>query len=118
MLPICKGLLARRSRVRVTRRGIAGLTIGWLLVVPAAADDFPDWAYPVNPPADPFDATVLRQIPGSKRQYTEAQIEDDFNPPDWFPDDHPPMPKVVANGMPSAVKACSKCHVSNGAGHP
>jgi len=87
-------------------------------VAPAVADDFPDWAYPANPPAVTFDAVKLKSMPGSDRQYTEAQIEDDFNPPDWFPQDHPPMPKVVAHGTPPAVRACAKCHVPNGAGHP
>ena len=80
--------------------------------------DFPEWAYPANPPAGAFDATVLKQVPGSAKQFTQAQIEDDFNPPDWFPQDHPTMPPVVAVGIPPAVKACSKCHVTNGAGHP
>jgi cytochrome c553 len=28
------------------------------------------------------------------------------------------MPSVVANGRPPAVKACSKCHVTTGGGHP
>jgi len=84
----------------------------------ATAVSFPEWAYPVNPPVAPFDTVVALTMPGSGKHYTQAQIEDDFAPPDWFPDDHPPMPAVVANGRPSAVKACSKCHVSNGAGHP
>ena len=82
------------------------------------AADFPDWAYPVTPPPGTFDAAVAKQLPGSTKQYTQAQIEDDFNPPDWFPQDHPEMPSVVANGRPPAVKACAKCHISNGAGHP
>ena len=79
---------------------------------------FPEWAYPVNPPLSQFDASVPRRLPDSDRSYTQAQIENDFAPPDWFPEDHPPMPAVVANGRPPAVKACSKCHVTNGAGHP
>jgi len=83
-----------------------------------AAADWPEWAYPVNPPVSAFDATVAKQLPGSAKQFTQAQIEDDFNPPDWYPEDHPSMPPVVANGRPPAVKACSKCHISSGAGHP
>jgi cytochrome c553 len=101
------------------KRALANLVMGWTLIaVPGIAADFPDWAYPANPPVAPFDAVVLKQMPGSTKQFTQAQIENDFSPPDWFPQDHPPMPKVVANGMQPAVKACSKCHVSNGAGHP
>jgi cytochrome c553 len=75
-------------------------------------------AYPVNPKAGPFDAAVSKPLSGSEKQYTQAQIEDDFDPPDWFPGDHPAMPDVVAHGIQPAVKACSKCHLPNGAGHP
>ena len=78
----------------------------------------PEWAYPANPPMTPFDATTQKTIPGSKVSFTQAQIENDFTPPDWFPEDHPPMPGVVAHGREPAVKACSKCHVTNGGGHP
>ena len=90
----------------------------FLAATPAMAEDFPAWAYPVVPPTPALDAVKPLTMPGSDRQFTQAQIEDDFNPPDWFPQDHPPMPKVVAHGTPPAVRACSKCHVSNGAGHP
>jgi cytochrome c553 len=83
-----------------------------------SANPAPEWAYPVNPPLAPFDATVPKTLPGSSRSYTQAQIENDFAPPDWFPEDHPPMPPVVAHGREPAVKACSKCHVTNGGGHP
>src|ERR1700733_11130753 len=83
-----------------------------------AAASFPEWAYPANPPLAEFDAREEKTLPGSSRKYTQAQVENDFTPPDWFPEDHPAMPTVVANGRAPAVKACSKCHVTNGAGHP
>jgi cytochrome c553 len=100
--------------------GIGGVVSGVLAqsAAPAATPPNPEWAYPVNPPVAEFDATVLETLPGSSRKYTQAQVENDFTPPDWFPEDHPAMPKVVANGREPAVKACSKCHVTNGAGHP
>ena len=82
------------------------------------AAELPEWAYPEKSPAAPWDAVVLKQIPGSTKKFTQAQIEDNFNPPDWFPGDHPPMPDIVAHGRPPAVSACAKCHISNGAGHP
>ncbi len=82
------------------------------------AAELPEWAYPEKSPAAPWDAGVLKQIPGSTKKFTQAQIEDNFNPPDWFPEDHPPMPDVVAHGRSPAVSACAKCHISNGAGHP
>jgi hemoglobin-like flavoprotein len=36
----------------------------------------------------------------TKRRFQAAQavvqIDDSFNPPDWYPDEHPPMPEIVA----------------------
>lgn len=99
---------------------IAGLAIAAIACagLPISAADFPEWAYPGLPKTAPFDAKVMKHLPGSTKEYTQAQIEDDFNPPDWFPQDHPPMPPVVAHGVTPNVRACAKCHVSNGAGHP
>lgn len=85
---------------------------------PSIAAELPEWAYPEKSPTVPWDTVVLKQLPGSTKKFTQAQIEDNFNPPDWFPEDHPPMPGVVAHGRPPAVSACAKCHISNGAGHP
>ena len=47
---------------------------------------------PILPPAQPQDNVVLKSLPGSSKQYTQAQIDDVFNPPDWFPNEHPPLP--------------------------
>jgi cytochrome c553 len=91
----------------------------------AAAAERPDWAF--GPPAQPGQAAPTpavddgkpRQVPGSGKTYTQTQLEDPANPPDWFPDEHPPMPAVVAHGKPgTAVRACVTCHVGNGHGHP
>ena len=58
-------------------------------------------------------------MPGSSKQYTQAQIDDPFNPPDWFPNEHPPMPAIVAHGGPKpAGRACAQCHLPSGDGHP
>src|SRR5271166_2237411 len=83
----------------------------------AAADDL-SWAYPVAPRAEPADYLSLKQVPDSTRAYTQAQIDDPFDPPDWFPDEHPPMPPVVAQGQKPAVRACALCHLPSGNGHP
>jgi cytochrome c553 len=92
---------------------IAGLT-----AVAFAADN-PDWAYPVTPPPQQLDDTAMMSVPGSTKQYTQKQIDDPFNPPDWFPDEHPPMPEVVAHGgAKPAVRACAQCHLPSGDGHP
>src|SRR5262249_10583056 len=86
----------------------------------AMAADFPEWAYPVMPPGlkRPSPDAVVR-VPGSDKSYTNQQINDPFGPPDWFPNDHPAMPKVVAQGnRATKVRACSQCHLTSGDGHP
>ncbi len=85
---------------------------------PAPNPVLPGWAYPVNPPFPVFDNKTLHRVPGSTKVFTQAQVEDDFAPPDWHPEDHPALPQVVASGRPTAVRACMKCHLTNGAGHP
>lgn len=86
-----------------------------------AASMGPGWAFPFGEQV----AQSLRKeelgplkIPGSARTYTQAQIDDGFNPPDWFPDEHPPMPQVVARGGGKDVRACANCHLTTGMGHP
>ena len=83
---------------------------------PAGADLV--WAYPVpdkNPPKGNDDGKAKR-IAGSSRSYTQAQIDDQFNPPDWFPDEHGPLPTVVQRGI--QAQACGSCHLMSGLGHP
>jgi cytochrome c553 len=84
------------------------------------AAEFPDWAYPVAPPNLPrLDPNKMITVPGSDKQYTEVQVNDAFNPPDWFPNDHAPMPPIVANGNRATnVRACALCHLTSGDGHP
>ena len=76
---------------------IAAILLALLPAVAFAADN-PDWAYPVTPQPQPPDNVVLKSLPGSSKQYTQAQIDDVFNPPDWFPNEHPPLPPIVASG--------------------
>lgn len=99
------------------RSFICALVFALLPLSAAAAEDL-EWAYPVTPKAEPPDNVVLRQMPGSARQYTQAQIDDPFNAPDWYPDEHPPMPPIVAHGVKPAVQACARCHLPSGDGHP
>jgi cytochrome c553 len=79
----------------------------------------PDWAFPVTdkvqPPLPPDDAP--HTVPGSDKSYTRKQIDDLFNPPDWYPDLHPPMPQIVAHGEGTTVRACASCHLPTGTGH-
>jgi cytochrome c553 len=99
-------------------RYVAAIAALALLPVLALAAEELDWAYPVTPKPEPLDNLVLKQVPDSTRAYTQAQIDDPFNPPDWFPDEHPPMPQIVAQGDKPAVRACAQCHLPSGDGHP
>ncbi len=58
-----------------------------------------------------------KQVPGSTKTYTQGQIGDLLNPPDWFPEEHPPAPSAVVKGQ-GAVLACGSCHLMSGHGHP
>lgn len=100
-------------------RLLFGLALAGALSAAAYAADNPDWAYPPIKVPKPADATVIKTVPGSSQKYSLAQIDDPFNPPDWFPNEHPPMPQVVAHGGPKpAGRACALCHQPTGDGHP
>ena len=87
----------------------------------AFAAERPDWAYPTaqqaNVPAEHDEGKPL-QAQGSTRSYTRAQIDSQMDSPDWFPDEHPPMPPIVAHGNGTTVRACIGCHLPQGLGHP
>jgi cytochrome c553 len=78
----------------------------------------PSWAYtPIGPTATtrpPEDGTLLH-IPRSTQSYTRTQTRGN---PDWFPDSHPPMPKIVGQGRKPGPSPCMHCHLPNGFGRP
>ena len=77
------------------------------------------WAYPLNTPGlapEPDDGEP-RRVPGSEREYLWSEISL-YNPPDWHPEGHPPMPPVVGRGREPEVFACGYCHLPNGQGKP
>jgi cytochrome c553 len=79
----------------------------------------PTWPFLVADKDQPSeDETTPKHIPGSTKAYTQAQIDDLFNPPDWFPNERPPLPPVVARGSGKDVPACASCHLMSGNGHP
>jgi cytochrome c553 len=81
----------------------------------------PGWAFPFRdqvPKSLRTEEPGLLKVPGSTKTYTQEQIDDPLNPPDWFPDEHPPMPEVVAHGRGKDVRACGTCHLTSGMGHP
>ena len=59
-----------------------------------------------------------RHVPGSKAAFTGKQLDDIFFTTDWFPNEHPAMPPVVASGRKPEVWACTYCHLPSGAGGP
>ena len=87
-------------------------------VAARAADRPPPWAFGFDAP---LDDTTLYTLPGSRFSFTQAQITSRYGPADWFPEDHPTMPEIVAHGRESAqptIWACGLCHYPNGKGRP
>ena len=92
------------------------------LVLPAAAAEKPDWAFPVTEKDQPpprIEGTRLREPPpGSTLSITRAKADDMFDIPNWYPNMYPPMPKIVQFGDKDAqVRACGSCHLPTGTGH-
>jgi cytochrome c553 len=76
-----------------------------------------NWAYPVpTPGTQAATNTTPKSLPGSTKSYTQAQIDDQFAPPDWYPNEHGALPSVVAKGI--QAQACGSCHLMSGLGHP
>jgi len=92
------------------------------LPVMAVASDFPAWAYPVNPPAPampPVDDGLPKHVPDSELAFVRKEISPTAaRVPDWHPEEHLPMPPIVANGRAPAVLACGYCHLPTGTGRP
>src|SRR5215218_1543756 len=85
-----------------------------------SADSPPAWAYPITPAGSkptPDDG-VPRRVPNSAATYTLTQLRDRFIASDWHPEDHPPMPLIVAQGRKPDVFACGFCHRADGPGTP
>lgn len=113
-------------------RLMSGLVLLWAAMVRMTAQQAqdrpvpPPWAFTVNTPPPTGAAPMApaapdptpRSVPGSERQFTLAQTRDAFNPPDWHPAGHPPMPPSVAQGRRPDMRACGFCHLTNGQGRP
>jgi cytochrome c553 len=130
--------------VRVRVAALTAVLIAAMLAPLAGGADDPSWAYgfppvasfPPPPPPPPArrggpppgaaaaanpgrgpDTTELRAT-GATRTFTRTQVNDGFGPADWFPEDHPVMPEVVAHGKPPQARACALCHLPTGKGRP
>ena len=84
--------------------------------------EVPAWLFPVPLPAAPSASppadVKLLGIPTSDLTYTIARINNPFQPPDWHPEDHAPLPSIVALGRAPQVFACAFCHTPTGQGRP
>jgi cytochrome c553 len=91
----------------------------------AAESSYPGWAYAVPTPqneatAPPDDGTIFT-LPGSNGHFTRGQISgaNHAPPADWYPNDHPAMPPLIAAGDAArGITACIGCHYPNGKGRP
>jgi cytochrome c553 len=106
----------------------------WIVVLPLASlfalvspaqnpltvpNGLPSWAFnipdKVQPPGPEPTGSV--RVPGSTKEYDAAKIAGNANPPDWFPDEHGPAPRIV-KGDAGVTMACGSCHLMSGQGHP
>jgi cytochrome c553 len=80
----------------------------------------PSWAYNIPDKVQPPIAkpTGPVSVPGSAKVYDPAQVASSGNPPDWFPDEHGPAPRIVKDETGVAKMACGTCHLMSGQGHP
>jgi cytochrome c553 len=70
-------------------------------------------------PAEPAeDLDAIRHVPGSSLAFNLREVGSNTSPADWFPQDHPTMPEIVAHGKRPSVNACGFCHYPNGKGRP
>ncbi len=90
----------------------------------------PAWAYGISVPPPPgapamppaSEDKTMYKLPGTDRTFLRSQISDPFGPADWYPNDHPPMPDIVAHGrkmgatVNDSIRACGLCHMPNGKG--
>jgi cytochrome c553 len=93
-----------------------GLNAQEALTVPAG---LPDWAFNIPDKVQPSAVRPqgIVRAPGSTKEYEWAKVAGTANPPDWFPDEHPPAPPAVTGG-PGIRFACGACHLMSGQGHP
>jgi len=102
------------------------LLLALLLPLSAAAqtpqsvpNGLPSWAYNIPDKVQPpiVKPTGPISVPGSTKVYELAQVASSGNPPDWFPDEHGPAPRIVKDETGTAKMACGTCHLMSGQGH-
>ena len=102
------------------------LLLALLLPLSAAAqtpqsvpNGLPSWAYNIPDKVQPpiVKPTGPISVPGSTKVFDAAQVAASGNPPDWFPDEHGPAPRIVKDETGTAKMACGTCHLMSGQGH-
>ena len=100
-----------------------------------ASPNYPAWAYAIPPapppgaapPAPVNDDGKMLSLPETNLQFTFNKVRGRLNnetqervaPADWYPQDHPTMPKIVAEGDNARnIIACALCHLPPGKGRP
>lgn len=95
-------------------------TIGNVLPTNVDAEAFPDWAFPTcpkHPTARAAESAPL-QVPGSSQGFSAHDVGEISITKDWFPEDHAPLPSVIARSHAPEKYACGYCHLPDGAGRP
>ena len=137
----------RRLTVRLAR---FALTAALATIVPSlqaatappdGAGGWPLWAYGVMTPPEPGDSAKPQGSPGpqfrpdvpredqlrplhvdgSRVTYTSVELRDWQHTPDWFPEQHGPVPSAIARGparLGDQTRACGFCHRLQGGGRP
>jgi cytochrome c553 len=115
------GAARRAPSGNLMKKLASALLFAALPLAAYAADAVPTWAFFFPDQVQPQmqEAPGPKRVEGSDRTYTQAQIDDLKNPPDWLPNTHPAMPPVVARGGEGPMGlACASCHLTSGMGHP
>ncbi len=77
------------------------------------------WAYPTGKPvALPAPPAGPQHVPGSPLTLDLVAIEKAGALPDWFPDEHPAPPAIVAHAAAKGPTPCGECHLIAGVGFP
>ncbi len=81
-------------------------------------EGLPEWTFNIPPKEQPWAVKVEGKVraKGSAKEYEAKQIAGNATPPDWFPEEHGPAPKVVTGGEGIRF-ACGSCHLMSGQSH-
>ena len=105
--------------VFATAVAVAALSVSCAALAAPKSDPPPRWAFMLlHEDSDPTPAGKRITVPGSALRVAAKAIDNPFAGVDWFPEDHPAMPEVVANGHRPHLWACSYCHGPTGVGDP